>query len=121
MSHFEASRSSMFMPHGGMCYLWRPEVVWLHPASDTVIALSYYLIVGDETNNVQHDDHIAIVDDDESVREAAVSLFRSMGLPVLSYGSAEEFLNSGMNRSHLVSRARRPHAGDERTEPSELP
>jgi C4-dicarboxylate-specific signal transduction histidine kinase len=35
--------SSDFMPHGD-CYLWRPEIVWLHATSDTVIALSYYLI-----------------------------------------------------------------------------
>jgi C4-dicarboxylate-specific signal transduction histidine kinase len=35
--------SSDFMPHGA-CYLWRPEIVWLHAASDTLIALSYYLI-----------------------------------------------------------------------------
>jgi two-component system, sensor histidine kinase and response regulator len=35
--------SSDFMPHG-YCYLWRPEIVWLHAGSDSVIALSYYLI-----------------------------------------------------------------------------
>jgi FixJ family two-component response regulator len=61
-----------------------------------LFASDHFVNVGDERNNVQHDHHIAIVDDDESVREAAVSLFRSMGLPVLSYGSAEEFLNSDM-------------------------
>jgi C4-dicarboxylate-specific signal transduction histidine kinase len=32
-----------FMPHGD-CYLWKPEIVWLHAISDGVIALSYYLI-----------------------------------------------------------------------------
>ena len=37
---------------------------------------------------------IAIVDDDESVREAATNLFRSMGLTVVSFSSAEEFLRS---------------------------
>jgi PAS domain S-box-containing protein len=31
------------MPHG-YCYLWRPEIVWLHAVSDTLIALAYYLI-----------------------------------------------------------------------------
>ena len=31
--------SSDFMPHGA-CYLWRPEIVWLHATSDTLIALS---------------------------------------------------------------------------------
>jgi two-component system, sensor histidine kinase and response regulator len=35
--------SSDFMPHG-YCYLWRPEIVWLHAGSDSIIALSYYLI-----------------------------------------------------------------------------
>ena len=45
---------------------------------------------------MQHEHHIAIVDDDESVREAAVSLFRSMGLQAVAYPSAEAFLDSGM-------------------------
>src|ERR1700730_975218 len=35
--------SQDFMPHGD-CYLWKPEIVWLHAISDGVIALSYYLI-----------------------------------------------------------------------------
>lgn len=35
--------SSDFMPHGD-CYLWKPEIVWLHAISDGVIAFSYYLI-----------------------------------------------------------------------------
>lgn len=32
--------SNMFMPHG-MCFLWRPELVWLHVISDLVIGISY--------------------------------------------------------------------------------
>ena len=32
-----------FMPHG-MCYLWRPDVLWLNVVSDGVIAASYYAI-----------------------------------------------------------------------------
>ena len=32
-----------FMPHG-MCYLWRPGVLWLHIISDTLITLSYFSI-----------------------------------------------------------------------------
>jgi hypothetical protein len=32
-----------FMPHGH-CYLWRPDVLWLHVGSDSLIALSYYAI-----------------------------------------------------------------------------
>jgi len=32
-----------FMPHG-MCYLWRPEILWLHVGSDGVIALAYFSI-----------------------------------------------------------------------------
>ena len=35
--------SSDFMPHG-YCYLWRPEIVWLHAISDGTITLAYYLI-----------------------------------------------------------------------------
>lgn len=35
--------SDAFMPHG-MCFLWRPELIWLHALSDTLIALSYYSI-----------------------------------------------------------------------------
>ena len=35
--------SSDFMPHG-YCYLWKPEIVWLHAASDGAIALSYLFI-----------------------------------------------------------------------------
>lgn len=34
---------SDFMPHG-ICYLWKPELVWLHVISDGVIALAYYAI-----------------------------------------------------------------------------
>lgn len=32
-----------FMPHG-QCFLWKPELVWLHALSDSLIALSYYSI-----------------------------------------------------------------------------
>src|ERR1051325_9113235 len=32
-----------FMPHGH-CYLWRPEVVWLHVGSDLLIGVSYVAI-----------------------------------------------------------------------------
>ncbi|MUG98515.1 PAS domain-containing protein [Scytonema sp. UIC 10036] len=32
-----------FIPHGH-CYLWKPELVWLHLLSDLVIGLSYYSI-----------------------------------------------------------------------------
>src|SRR5882762_2970550 len=35
--------SSDFMPHG-VCFLWHPEIVWLHAISDGLIALSYFLI-----------------------------------------------------------------------------
>jgi C4-dicarboxylate-specific signal transduction histidine kinase len=43
LTMFETMRSSMFMPHG-MCFLWQPGVLWLHAVSDTVIAVSYFLI-----------------------------------------------------------------------------
>ena len=32
-----------FMPHG-MCYEWKPGVIWLHVVSDGLIALAYYSI-----------------------------------------------------------------------------
>jgi light-regulated signal transduction histidine kinase (bacteriophytochrome) len=32
-----------FTPHG-QCFLWKPELVWLHALSDSLIALSYYSI-----------------------------------------------------------------------------
>ena len=35
--------SDHFMPHGH-CYLWDPGVLWLHIASDALIALAYYSI-----------------------------------------------------------------------------
>lgn len=34
---------SPFIPHGH-CYLWKPGLVWLHMASDALIALAYYSI-----------------------------------------------------------------------------
>lgn len=34
---------SDFMPHGH-CYMWQPEILWLHVVSDSLIALSYYSI-----------------------------------------------------------------------------
>ncbi|HEY3594728.1 MAG TPA: hypothetical protein VGL13_12670, partial [Polyangiaceae bacterium] len=35
--------SSGFMPHGH-CYLWKPELIWLHVIADGLIALSYVSI-----------------------------------------------------------------------------
>jgi PAS domain S-box-containing protein len=35
--------SSGLMPHG-FCYQWKPTLIWLHAASDTLIALAYLLI-----------------------------------------------------------------------------
>lgn len=35
--------SNQFIPHGH-CYLWQPELVWLHILSDALIALAYYSI-----------------------------------------------------------------------------
>jgi signal transduction histidine kinase len=34
---------SRFMPHG-MCYLWRPDVLWMHVISDSLIGLAYFAI-----------------------------------------------------------------------------
>jgi FixJ family two-component response regulator len=38
---------------------------------------------------------VAIIDDDESVREATKGLVRSLGYPTATFASAEEFLGSG--------------------------
>jgi len=35
--------SGPFIPHGH-CYLWKPELVWLHLLSDSLIAFAYYSI-----------------------------------------------------------------------------
>lgn len=35
--------SSDFMPHGH-CYLWLPEILWLHVGSDALTGLSYFII-----------------------------------------------------------------------------
>lgn len=35
--------SDTFIPHGH-CYLWQPELVWLHILSDSLIVLAYYSI-----------------------------------------------------------------------------
>jgi len=40
---FNKLLASDFMPHG-VCFLWNPEIVWLHAISDTIITVSYYLI-----------------------------------------------------------------------------
>src|SRR6185369_8191238 len=44
---FEAVKSFFssdgFMPHG-MCYLWKPGVLWLHIVSDALITLAYFSI-----------------------------------------------------------------------------
>jgi FixJ family two-component response regulator len=38
---------------------------------------------------------VAIVDDDDLMRSALQGLLKAVGLPARTYGSAEEFLNSG--------------------------
>ena len=35
--------SGSFIPHGH-CYLWHTQLVWLHVASDSIIALAYFSI-----------------------------------------------------------------------------
>jgi PAS domain S-box-containing protein len=35
--------SSMFSPHA-ICLLWEPELIWLHVASDAIIAMAYFSI-----------------------------------------------------------------------------
>jgi signal transduction histidine kinase len=40
---FDYFNSADLAPHG-LCLLWRPELIWLHVASDSIIALSYFSI-----------------------------------------------------------------------------
>jgi FixJ family two-component response regulator len=40
--------------------------------------------------------HVAIIEDDESVREATNHLLRLLGYATASFASAEDFLNSGL-------------------------
>lgn len=35
--------SAEFMPYG-QCFLWRPDLVWLHTVSDAVIAVAFFAI-----------------------------------------------------------------------------
>jgi len=42
---------------------------------------------------------IAVVDDDESIREAVTSLLKSLGYAALAFERAEEFLNSEHRRA----------------------
>ena len=44
---------------------------------------------------------IAVIDDDDSVREATTGLLRSLGFIAKGFASAEEFLNS--NRLRITS------------------
>jgi FixJ family two-component response regulator len=41
---------------------------------------------------------LAIVDDDESVRSALQGLMKAAGLPTQTFATAEDFLNSGVQR-----------------------
>jgi FixJ family two-component response regulator len=47
-----------------------------------------------EKNTVARVSKISVVDDDESMREAIMSLIGAMGMSVEQFSSAEEFLNS---------------------------
>ena len=40
---FAFFQSDEFMPHGH-CFLWLPKILWLHVASDALIALAYFAI-----------------------------------------------------------------------------
>ncbi len=43
MDHGTPDPFSKFMPHG-YCFLWQPDVLWLHVLSDATIAFSYFCI-----------------------------------------------------------------------------
>lgn len=43
MSYLQRLLSADFAPHG-FCFLWMPEILWLHVVSDALIALAYFAI-----------------------------------------------------------------------------
>lgn len=43
MESFSIFNSDGFMPHGH-CYLWKPEILWLHVISDIIIVCAYFSI-----------------------------------------------------------------------------
>ena len=47
---------------------------------------------------------IAVVDDDESVREAVAGLIKSLGYVAIAFERAEDFLNSDSGRVAVVDR-----------------
>jgi FixJ family two-component response regulator len=57
--------------------------------------------------------NVAIVDDDQSIREAIKTLFESMALRVEEFASAEGFLNSGRSQTFdcLILDVRMPGLG----------
>jgi FixJ family two-component response regulator len=55
-------------------------------------------VVTDHSNN-NNNKLIAIVDDDVSVQSALQDLLEAVGFPTRSFGSAEEFLESGQYRN----------------------
>jgi hypothetical protein len=44
MSFLDGFFSSAALSPHGFCLLWRPALIWLHVASDTVIGVAYYTI-----------------------------------------------------------------------------
>jgi len=70
-----------------MSQLRTGRILWL--AGDGVSALRYAVA----------EDRIAIVDDDEAVRDSLKLLLEAYGLGVGTYGSAQEFLASGGERA----------------------
>jgi FixJ family two-component response regulator len=84
------------------------------PTNSTRIA-RYVFFHGDRRSKQRRTDRdpqsvIAIVDDDESIRAALESLFKSIGLQVQVFAAARDFLNSPhrLNTSRLILDVRMP-------------
>ena len=61
-----------------------------------VRVVEHGLLLADMTT-AQESRVVAIVDDDESIREALAALINTIGVPAVSFPSAEEFLKSGQH------------------------
>ena len=76
------------------------------------LARAALFLVGAKEPKLSKAPVIAIVDDDQSVREALTSLVRSLGFGAIAFECAEDLLNSKRRRRVSCSDCRCANAGD---------